>query len=162
MTDKKEKDQALLYALKVLSIRMHSEKELTKKLYAKKFHPAEIHALIEKLKQEKLIDDSVFTRTYVDQLRNRATGDIRIKFELKKKGLGDKTIEEGFDKENRDDQKKRALEVAEQKLKPGKQQDLKERKRLFDYLVRKGFDYDVCRDVMNQLMKVKDEPAWDQ
>lgn len=140
---------------------MHSEKELVKKLHAKKFHPAEIHALIEKLKDEKLIDDAVFTKAYVEQLRNRATGDIRIKFQLKKKGLGDKTIEESFSKEGRDDQKQRALELAELKLKPGKQKDLKERKRLFDYLVRKGFDFDVCRDVINQLMKMKDESEWD-
>jgi len=157
----KDQDKALLYALKLLSMRMHSEKELTKKLYAKKFHPAEIHALLEKLKERKLIDDSVFTRTYVDQLRNKATGDIRIKFQLKKKGLSEKTIENCFSKENADDQRKRALEIASLKLKPGKGADPKERKRIFDYLVRKGFDFEICRDVMGKLMKMKDASAWD-
>ena len=80
MDQKKEKDQALLYALKILSMRMHSEKELARKLHAKKFHPAEIHALIEKLKEQNLIDDSAFTKAYVEQLRNTATAAIRIKF----------------------------------------------------------------------------------
>ncbi|MBI4971358.1 MAG: regulatory protein RecX [Candidatus Omnitrophica bacterium] len=157
----KEKNQALVYALKLLGMRMHSEKELLKKLYAKKFPPAEIYALIEKLKERKLIDDSVFTRAYVDQLRNKATGDVRIRFQLKKKGLGEKIIEECFDKENREDQRKRALDLASLKIKPDKSADPKERKRIYDYLTRKGFDYEICRDVMGQLMKTKDDLAWD-
>ncbi len=160
-TETKPQDKALLYALKLLSMRMHSEKELLKKLYAKKFPSGEIKALMEKLKEKKLISDSAFARAYTDQLRNKATGDVKIKFQLRRKGISDKTIEEHFDRESSEDQRKRALDLAQLKLKPGKERDQKEKKRIYDYLVRKGFDYEICRDVMGKLSNTKEDSAWD-
>ncbi len=160
MTEK-EKDLTLLYALKLLSMRMHTEKELQRKMYAKSFPSVEIRKTLELLKEKKLLDDSAFAKAYTEQLRNKANGDIRIRFQLKKRGLSEKTISEGFQKEGPEDQRKRALEIAELKLKPGKQSDPKERKRLYDYLVRKGFDYQVCRDVIGRIIKIKDDAAWD-
>ena len=160
-TEKKPKNKALLYALKLLSMRMHSEKELVNKLYAKKFSTAEIKDLVAKLKEKKLIDDSAFVRTYSDQLRYKAIGDVRIKFQLKRKGIKDKTIEEHFDKEAPIDQKKRALDLAQLKLRPGREKNPKEKKRIYDFLVRKGFDYEVCRDVIGKLMQTKEDAAWD-
>lgn len=146
-----EKDPAMVYALRLLSIRMRSEKELRNKLAEKKYPLERVHALIDRLKQAKLIDDSKFVRAYIEELRGKSRGDVRIRFELKRKGIREKTIEECFDKENREAQTERALELARSKSRLFKDFGQKEKKRLYDFLVRRGFEFEVCREVIENL-----------
>lgn len=152
---------ALGCALKLLSLRMHTEHELIKKLYAKKLSPADIRSALAVLKTKGLINDARFAKTYSEELRRKASGDIRIRFQLKQKGLSEQLISECFEKENPEQQYERALEAAQMKLKPNQALEPKEKKRLYDLLVRKGFDYEVCRKVIHQLAKCSESNEWE-
>lgn len=74
-------------ALRLLSIRAHSEKELTLKLKQK--YPAEIiTAVTEKLRNNGLLDDEKFANMYAEELvRRKNFSSDRIRNELLSKGI---------------------------------------------------------------------------
>ena len=89
-------------ALKLLSIRPRSEKELYGKLFQfsfkRKISQKTIEKVISDLKDRKLIDDKNFISWWVDQRDTfRPKGERVLKVELRQKGVATADIEEFFE-----------------------------------------------------------------
>lgn len=144
-------------ALRYLSYRSRSEKEIRDYLIGKhKPPPASeiIDAVIQKLKDTKLLDDVEFARAWVrsrTEYRPRARNIIKL--ELRQKGISDDIIEEVLaDKtEGKDD-----VTLAGQLLEKRKNRyEGMEKQELYQkaggFLARKGFSYDVIKTVIDSV-----------
>jgi regulatory protein len=75
-----------------LSRRDYSCHELTQKLKAKGYTPAEYTPIITELLASKLINESRFTENYIHWRRTKGYGPLRISLELQKRGIPQEMI----------------------------------------------------------------------
>ena len=73
----------------LLSRREHSKFELTRKLKQRDFEEDEIGAVIETLQQDNLQSDNRFVESLVNSKINAGFGPIKIRHELRQKGVSD-------------------------------------------------------------------------
>ena len=74
-------------AMDFLARREHSEQELLKKLKARADDADEVQAVLQKLKSEGLQSDERFTEAYVHHRVNAGIGPLKIRYELRQKGI---------------------------------------------------------------------------
>ena len=141
-------------ALRILQYRFNSEHELRRKLAAKKFDDAEIDEAIERLRDEKWIDDERFAGAYVRTRAAKKLGPARIKRELSAAGVdratADRAVAENLDEERTSSDlaeaaaKRRRLMVRRH----GKEfvGTAEGKSRLAAYLIRQGFPTDRVLD----------------
>ncbi|MBI3601527.1 MAG: regulatory protein RecX [Candidatus Omnitrophica bacterium] len=141
------------WALRFLKIRPRSVAELKEKLEKKGFEAKDIDQTIGWLQSTKLLDDRAFTKSWIQYRLARPFGFRRIVLELKDQGIDPAIIEEEIDAVKvQDDQHQTALELAKrrwQRLTGIEPQ--KKKKRIFDFLSRRGFGPDVIFKVLKQL-----------
>jgi regulatory protein len=143
------------YAFLLLKFRLRSEKELYQRLKRKKFEEGVIRETLSFLKDKAFIDDRLFTKTWIEFRLKRPLGLRRIKEELNLKGIPREVIDSEIiaTKENycEEDVVDR---IALQKLGQlkGIEPD-KAKRRLYAYLLRRGFSPEVVMDAVNQLCK---------
>ena len=146
-----EKNKAKDRALKFLSYRDRSEKEIRTKLKDVGYDDKIIEWVIGELKRLKFLDDARFAQSYAQtQMITRPMGEYYLRRELKQKGLGAELIEQTVEKIYEEkDQFSVAKELAQQRKKRYRNIDeMKARKRLSDFLMRRGFSWDVVSEVM--------------
>jgi len=80
-------------AMDILSRREHSRYELTQKLRQREFDPDEIEEALDRLQQENLQSDSRFIESYVNSRINAGFGPLKIKHELRQKGVEPERID---------------------------------------------------------------------
>ena len=83
-------------AMDLLSRREHSVYELTRKLKQREFEIDEIDAAIATLQQDNLQSDSRFIESIVNSKINAGFGLIKIKYELRQKGISDDLVDDYF------------------------------------------------------------------
>ncbi len=145
----KAKDQAL----KFLTYRQRSEKEIIDKLKKKGFEESIIDNTLNYLKKYKLVDDMEFAKAFMkDKINLNKFGPIRIKHELYKKGIDNNIIEKILEED--DDEYNRALNLAKKKL-PSYKNDDKNAiyRKLGGFLQRKGYSYDCIFKVLKELVQ---------
>ncbi len=109
---KKEFNELFARGLRLLAMREHSAKEITKKLFDKveAFDRAEgidsaegsdnvertatIYAVVDDLIERKYLSDERFTEVYIRSRANRGFGPVKIKAELKDKGVSHNLIQD--------------------------------------------------------------------
>lgn len=156
-------------AIKFLSYRPRSEKEVTQHLLFKKNprsnkpeeselelknYQKSVATAIEFLKKHQQINDYDFARWWVEGRRRfKKTGDQIIKQELFAKGIAKEIVTQVLD-ETAVDPEKLALEAAQKKLSSYQKLEPKEFKiKMGQYLVRKGFNWDTVSSVVDTLLK---------
>ena len=78
-----------------LARREHSEQELRRKLTARADHVDEVEVALQQLKDEGLQSDERFTEAYVHHRVNAGIGPVKIRYELRQRGI-DETLAETF------------------------------------------------------------------
>lgn len=149
-------EKALSFSLHLLNFRQRSEKELRDKLELKKFSQDITDQLLLYLKGVGLIDDVSFARAWVDtRMVLKPSGPFKLKYELIEKGIKPQIIKEVLD--NLKDEynlKEVALGLARKKISSSKLRDKKKlKRRLYDYLRRRGFSSEVVFSVMHEVFK---------
>ena len=149
-------DEAQAYerALKLLSTRPRSEAEVRRKLREHKVVEATIEAVMAHLRRAGLVDDNAFANYWVE---NRATFRPRsqrlLKAELKLKGVTGEALDQAV---AGTDDAVAAYALAEKRCRAAKLAVLpypEFRRKLGDYLARRGFDFDVIEPILERLWK---------
>lgn len=139
-------------SLRFLSYRPRSEKELVDYLKKKKIDEVIQKKIIDKLKSYNFIDDTAFAKFWTEQRIKFKHKPLRvIEYELKQKGIDRSLIDEVFsefsDKKSLD--LASAKKLAEKKLDFYRNLDPKKRnEKAVNYLLRKGFSYDIVKKVL--------------
>lgn len=142
---RKEVEQHLLYKGKLSEL----ESETEKKQYQKN-----VTSAVELLKKHKQIDDRQFAWWWIEGRRKfKKTGDQVIRQELFAKGVDKQLVEELLEA-NQEDPEVLALQAAQKKLYSYQKLDPKDFKiKMGQYLVRKGYSWDVITRVVDTLLK---------
>lgn len=145
---------ALNYALKILSKKDYSQAEIERKLIIRDVDKLEQEKVLNFLKQKGFIDDVRFAENYMNSHTSR--GDIRIRFELIRKGVDEDIINTALNKIVGEQIVSRAREFSLGWIKKNQDKtkdmfDLKS--KLFAKLSRQGFSYDTICQATKELIK---------
>jgi len=143
-------------ALKLLGFRAQSAAELRRQLLRKGEPLVDVEAAIDRLRDQRYLDDADFARQFArSKLIAAGASRRRIVQELSRRGVARDVANRAVD-ELRDadgvDPTAAVRRVAEKKWKSlGRFDDFTRRRRLYAFLARRGFDPDEIKDVMNTL-----------
>ncbi|HEX9913241.1 MAG TPA: RecX family transcriptional regulator [candidate division Zixibacteria bacterium] len=158
---KKESKDA---ALKFLSYRMRSEKEVRDKLKKKEFAQDMIEEVIEDLRRVNLLDDYEFASAWIrDRISNKPRGKTLLKQELWKKGIKEEIIEKVLKEyfENEDEELNLVKKLLEKRKKRYENLDKNvAKRRMMSFLLRRGFSYEIVKEVLKiEDVEVSEENA---
>jgi regulatory protein len=143
-------------AIRFLGYRPRSEQEMKQRLGKHNFDEDTIKSVLARLKEEGLINDADFAAFWRD---NRQSFSPRsqwlTRLELRQKGVPEAIIEQAVSNIDDADNAYRVGESKAQKLKTGDYQDF--RRRLGDYLKRRGFGYGVIIKTIDRLWHEREE-----
>ena len=133
-------------ALRYLSIREYSLKELAKKLSSHVEEGDDLPALLEWLQKQGFLSEERFAEAFV-RLRSLRYGSGRVLRELEMHGVDEKTLDEAKNvmSENEFD---RALGIWQKKF-GSKPADASEKAKQIRFLMQRGFSGDLVRRVLN-------------
>jgi len=136
-------------AMDYLSRREHATYELSQKLLAKGYESDDVSAALERLADQDLLSDSRFTEAFINQRINRGSGPLKIRAELRQKGISDAMI--GTFLNERDViWQEMALAVRAKKYGSEEPADIKERARQTRFLQSRGFSSEQTRYAMRE------------
>lgn len=153
-----EENKALDYALRLLTYRQRSEKEIYDSLKRKGYMEKHIENVISSCKDKNYLNDREFAKSFInDKINLNKYGPVRIKHELKLKGVSRDIIDEVIDYD-RDDQYELAKEVANKKINSYRSDDKKAiYRKLSGLLQRRGFSYDIISKVVRETLDQIDD-----
>ncbi len=142
-------------ALRFRSYRVRSQMEIEDHLRKKGFDGAFIAAAIDYLRSQQLLNDEEFARMFCrDRLALKPVGRQAMKNQLLKRGIAKPLIEKIIqDYFTPDKEEALARKEAEKKLKRiGKLPALVQKQRIYNHLIRKGYDSSLSRSIINQVV----------
>jgi regulatory protein len=118
----------------------------------KEYNEDTIAAVIAKVNDLGYINDKQYIEDFIRNKADTSQG-------LNKRTLQNKMIQKGLDKElvqqslenSNIDEYQNAVQIAEKKLRNLKGNDREKKSKLYAYLINKGFDYEVCSKVINNV-----------
>ncbi len=150
----------------LFSVRQRSEKEVRSYLknlsFKRKLKEKEeisdiiIDLLIERLKQKGLVNDLEFAKAWVEARRkSKQKGVKALKMELFQKGIEREIIEEVISHQaSVVSEEELARQALEKKMKSWRNLSALEfKKKAYEFLMRKGFDYSVVKEVIELIRK---------
>lgn len=150
------------YALNVVEFKDRTEKEIREKLTQKGYDENTIEEEIEFLKSYGFIDDSRYAGRFThDAINLKKWGKARIKTELLRKGIDreivENTIEDAFCELDGD----RLFLEMQKRFKNSDFSNIKERTRIFNFYLRRGFSPNEIKGAMNRMCSFDDIEIYD-
>lgn len=145
-----EVTKAFKYSLRLLERRDYTSNEIENKLRQHSYSEFTVNKIIEKLKNIGFIDDSKFSDRYINEaLLYKKHGMRKITYDLRNKGISQEQID--IIEIDTEIEYENARKLAEKKytqigIKPNA------REKIFRYLVNKGYDFDLVKKVVNEIL----------
>lgn len=135
--------------------RDRSHKEVEEKLNKMNMIPAAQEQIIIQLMQEDFLNEERFARSFVrGKFRIKKWGKIKIKQELKFREISSPIIKIALTEIEQEKYNATLYELAEKKLNLLKEPDsLKKKRKLADFLLRKGYESNLVYEVVNELLE---------
>ena len=136
--------KAVEAALRLLTVRPRTEKELRDRLRQKGYEPSAIDDAIERIEGWGYLDDAAFARLWVaNRTEHRPRGKRMLTQELRQKGVDRETIAETID-EAEIDEVAAAIVVAEKSA--------RKMSSLDPIVARRGFDYGTIKTALDRVL----------
>lgn len=144
------KERALQQALLFLSYRVRSEKEIRQNLLKHEYAEDVIEITLQRLRDTGLANDNDFARAWVENRNTfRPRSRRALTMELRQKGLDEETVKSAVSKV---DESALAYDTARKRASRFQGLEWSEfRKKLSEYLARRGFPYSVIAPVVTQI-----------
>ncbi|MFH0935981.1 MAG: regulatory protein RecX [Candidatus Omnitrophota bacterium] len=146
-------EKAKEYAFLLLKFRQRSEKELFERLKKKNFRENIIKQTLAFLKDKAFIDDESFARAWINQRVKRPYGLRRIIRELKLKGIDEECVagilQELKESYNEEEVVRRLAKERFERF--AGIEPVKAKKRIYSYLLRRGFSPEIIIACINNL-----------
>ena len=142
-------------AIGLLTRREHSVSELGQKLQRKGFQPDDISRVLNELKQEKLLSDERFAEAYIASRIERGSGPLRIKAELRQRGVKDYIIEAGFEDQG-ENWLQRAEQVRRKRFGHSRPDEFQGRAKQARFLQYRGFTAEQVRRVLGDEVVIEE------
>jgi regulatory protein len=141
------------YAFLLLKFRLRSEKELAERLKRKKFEPRVISETLAFLKEKRFLDDRLFAKTWIEWRIAKPLGVIRLRQELRAKGIDKEIIDETLEEVKKNYSEESVVSgLAKERFKKLKGVERnKAKQRILGYLLRRGFSTDLVIEAIRRL-----------
>ena len=146
-------------ALNLLSYRSRSANEVRRRLLLKGYAEDVVDEALLALSQVDLINDERFSRDWVaGRLEQKPMGKVRIAWELRQKGVAQDLVEQAVETVDSETEYELALGLVQRKIRhSGSGVSYDERRRLAQFLRRRGFSWDVTNRVLSELVSEEDD-----
>ena len=148
--------RAMNNAYSLLRARPRSEAEMRERLAMKGYDGQIVEGVIAKLRGYGEIDDARFAKLWVEsRMHLNPMGDVVLRHELKEKGVAEAIIDAALEaKAKTFDEYEIARSMAVERFERFKKLDrAKAMKRLYDFLVRRGFAFETVRRVIEEIVR---------
>lgn len=145
------------YGIYTLSRSAKCESELRLKMKNKGFEPRLIDKAINRLKEQDYLNDERYCEMFInDKINISKHGILKIKQALYFKGINKEIIEEKLGRISREEEEERAYLLARKKLAViNEEEPRKKRAKISNYLLGRGFEYDVVRRTVSRLLNME-------
>jgi regulatory protein len=159
-------DLCYLAAIRILKFRFNSEAELRRKLRSKKFESDDIDATVEKLRNERWLDDERFAGAFARTRALKKVGRNRILRELHEAGVARETAAEAvaanFDETREQDALRSLCERRARQLVrrhgAGYLGTAEGRNKLTGYLLNQGYDAGLVYQAVKEIRVADHQP----
>lgn len=131
----------------MLARREHSRLELEQKLRGRADNNETLTAALDQLTTEKLLCDERFCEAFVRSRMNGGYGPVRIRAELKERGISETLITCYLDEKD-DGWLERLSDLVDRKFGPQPDQELKSLAKRQRFLLQRGYTFDQIRAVL--------------
>ena len=137
--------------MRLLGRRDYSTAELTARLIDRGYDLTEVEALVATLRNERFLDDVRVAQAHVRTASAiKGRGRHRIRRELEARGIESAVVDEATSRLSADDESESLQRLVERKTR-GRAMDVAARQRLFQQLLRRGFDAGAIRKAIQGL-----------
>ncbi len=114
-----------------------------------------IESLITKLKNKRLLNDADFAKAWVDARRkSKKKGKIALKSELYQKGIDRQIVDQVLEESTVDSEMYLAQQAIDKKWKKlSTLPYLEKKKKAYEFLMRRGFEYEVIKVIVEKYLK---------
>jgi regulatory protein len=151
-----ERPVAMGRALNLLGYRARSEAEIRERLGRYGYAGETIEAVVERLKELGYLDDAEFARLKARE-KARRYGPRRVSVELRKSGVGEELAQEVVEEEFAGRSEVGEARSAAARRYNGRGSDA-EARRVYGFLVRRGYSAEVCAQVAREYREPPEEP----
>jgi len=138
-------------ALKYLGYKKRTEKEIIRKLREYEYDEEIIDRVLEFLKKYDYVNDLEYAQSYIRQVnRLNPKGAMGIGHKLRGLGVSDKNIEKALMNEEFEELDE-VIKVLEKKIGDKRSVNLRENKKIQEFLLRRGFSYGIIKDGFSEL-----------
>lgn len=147
-----ELQAAYRYAIRYLGRAMRSGKQIRDKLKEKGYAPELIRQVLARLTEQKLVDDAAYAAALASQrLRHNRKGRLWIRHELAQKGIGKAEAERVLEELDPEEEREQAMQLALKRWPSIKGERRDRLRKLYAYLMRRGFPADTVRSVVQRM-----------
>ena len=141
-------------AVQYLSVRPRSEAEVRRRLERAEVDPETVEAVVVRLTEQGYLNDAEFARYWVENRQLfRPKGEQALRQELRQAGVDSETIQHSLEGLDTREAAYAAARPKAERLKLLAQEDPQAFKhKLGNFLLRRGFNYDIVREITNQLL----------
>lgn len=139
-------------AMRSLARRESAESELANRLRKQGFDEAVIAAVLDYCREHRWIDDERYGAMAVRAGAAKGQGPVKIRFDLRRKGLCDAQLEAAFEQPELD-WFELAAELLARRARASELDDFKTRMKWLKYLLGRGFNQDQARYALSALQE---------
>ena len=155
MATSEEYNKLYQRALRFLSMRQHTEREMRRYLIRvvskEKIREDVVEKIISQLKTDRYIDDPKFVRDYIDlRSTHKQKGKRGLTFELQKKGIKPAEIDAYFSNNAVDEHKLAGAALKKVWERYNNLNRLKRYQKASQFLLRRGFSYEAIRKTIEE------------
>ena len=141
-------------ALCCLDRSSRSEREIAAALRRRGYVEPAIEAVLQRLRENRLIDDARYAQRMAELHAGKATGVYAFKRKLRAKGISEEDAEEALSAFDEEQQRDACLEVAQSLFRRYAELPRREgRAKLSQALARRGFGWDVIESAVDQVFE---------
>jgi regulatory protein len=153
MVKKLSKEQALPKIKLYCAYQERCHSEVKEKLYSFGLNKKDVEQLMAQLIEENYLNEERFAIQYAGgKFRMNQWGRVKIKYALRQKQVSEYSIKKALEELSESDYKKTLQKLATQKLKTltSEKNIFIKKRKLQDYLLQKGYESEMVRDVVNK------------
>ncbi len=151
LLEEEQKEEAYRAALGMLERKARTTAELSRALKRKGFAQEAIAGCLERLRTNRMVDDSAFARRFAEQrATNQRKGRMLIRQELLQRGVAKPEIEQAIGAIEPEIEEQSALALARKKWPSVKGNDRERKQKLMAMLMRRGYTGSVARSAAQQ------------
>ncbi len=148
-------------AVAFLSVRPRSTAEVRKRLQEAEVDEAALEAVLARLTEQGYLNDAEFARYWVENRQQfRPKGEQALRQELRRAGVDNEAIDETLAGLDTSEAAYNAARTKAERLRLLAEQDPSAfKQKLGNFLLRRGFTYDIVREITNRILReFKEEP----